>query len=117
MSCRYKIHIGGTLENNKELIGGITLTSKKNYIYTKKHLTLMSILASQAAVALTNAHLFDKTTQMAVTDGLTGLYNHTYLYSELKRQVRSVSNTGGIFSFIIIDVDHFKTYNDSTVIL
>jgi GAF domain-containing protein len=68
------------LVTNKELIGGIVLTSKKNNIYTKKHLTLMSILASQAAVALSNAHLFDKTTQMAITDGLTGLYNHTRLY-------------------------------------
>lgn len=100
------------LMTNKELIGGIVLTNKKNNIYTKKHLTLMSILASQAAVALTNAHLFDKTAQMAVTDGLTGLYNHTYLYSELERQMGSVRNTGGIFSLIIIDVDHFKTYND-----
>jgi GAF domain-containing protein len=32
----------------------------------------MTILANQAAVALNNAKLFDKTTQMAVTDGLTG---------------------------------------------
>ena len=100
------------LVTNKEMIGGIALTSKKNNIYTKKHLTLMSILASQAAVALSNAHLFDKTTQMAITDGLTGLYNHTYLYSELERQIRSINNTGGIFSLIIIDVDNFKTYND-----
>ncbi|MGI5860251.1 MAG: diguanylate cyclase [Tepidanaerobacteraceae bacterium] len=100
------------LINNKELIGGIALTSKKNNIYTKKHLTLLSILASQAAVALSNAYLFDKTTQMAVTDGLTGLYNHTYLYSELERQMKNVNNTGGIFSLVIIDVDHFKVYND-----
>jgi diguanylate cyclase (GGDEF)-like protein len=100
------------LITNKELIGGIALTSKKNNAYTKKHLTLLSILASQAAVALTNAHLFDKTAQMAITDGLTGLYNHTFLYSELERQMRSVDNTGGIFSLIIIDVDHFKIYND-----
>ena len=49
---------------------------------------------------------------MAVTDGLTGLYNHTYLYSELERQMKNVNNTGGIFSLVIIDVDHFKVYND-----
>ncbi len=100
------------LTTNKKLIGGIVLTSKKNNIYTKKHLTLMNILASQAAVALTNAQLFDETSQMAITDGLTGLYNHTYIYSEMERQMRSINNAGGIFSLIIIDVDHFKVYND-----
>ena len=65
-------------------------SSKRNNVYTAKHLTLISILASQAAVALNNAELFDKTTQMAVTDGLTGLYNHTYIYSELERQIRNM---------------------------
>ncbi len=100
------------LTTNKKLIGGIVLTSKKNNIYTKKHLTLMNILASQAAVALTNAQLFDETSQMAITDGLTGLYNHTYIYSEMERQIRGINNAGGIFSLIIIDVDHFKVYND-----
>ncbi|MGI6425135.1 MAG: diguanylate cyclase [Tepidanaerobacteraceae bacterium] len=97
---------------NREIIGRIALTSKKNNIYTSKHLTLMSILANQAAVALNNAKLFDKTTQMAVTDGLTGLYNHAYIYTELEYQLQKVNNTGGVFSLIILDVDHFKTYND-----
>lgn len=100
------------LVTNKELIGGIILTSKKNNIYNQKHLTLLSILANQAAVALKNAQLFDETAQMAVSDGLTGLYNHTYLYSELERQMENVNTAGGVFSLIIIDVDHFKTYND-----
>jgi diguanylate cyclase (GGDEF)-like protein len=72
----------------------------------------MTILANQAAVALNNAKLFDKTTQMAVTDGLTGLYNHAYIYTELEYQLQKVNNTGGVFSLIILDVDHFKTYND-----
>lgn len=94
------------------MVGGISLTSKKNNIYTTKHLTLMSILASQAAVALNNAQLFDKTAQMAITDGLTGLFNHAYIYYELERQMNNINNTGGIFSLIIMDVDHFKTYND-----
>ncbi|MGB3963503.1 MAG: GGDEF domain-containing protein, partial [Tepidanaerobacteraceae bacterium] len=43
---------------------------------------------------------------------LTGLYNYMYLYSELERQMKNVNARGGCFSFIIIDVDHFKTYND-----
>ncbi|NLZ53935.1 MAG: GGDEF domain-containing protein [Thermoanaerobacteraceae bacterium] len=100
------------LVTNKELIGGIVITSYKDNIYNQKHLTLLSILASQAAVALKNAQLFDETAKLAISDGLTGLYNHMYLYSELERQMEDAKTTGGIFSLIIIDVDYFKTYND-----
>ncbi len=104
--------IAAPLIANKELIGQLVLTSKKNYIYTKKHLKLLNILASQGAIAMKNAQLFDETAQMAICDGLTGLYNYMYLYSELERQMKNVNARGGCFSFIIIDVDHFKTYND-----
>jgi diguanylate cyclase (GGDEF)-like protein len=100
------------LITGNELIGAITLTSNKNYIYTKKHLTLTSILASQAAVAISNAKLFDRTAQLAITDGLTKLYNYRYIYEELERQVNRVKCTGGVFSLIIIDIDYFKSYND-----
>jgi diguanylate cyclase (GGDEF)-like protein len=100
------------LISGSELIGAISLTSSKNFVYTQKHLTLMSILASQAAVAISNARLFDRTAQMAITDGLTKLYNYRYIYDELERQVNRVKYKGGFFSLIIIDVDHFKTIND-----
>lgn len=100
------------LISGSELIGAIALTSSKNFVYTQKHLTLMSILASQAAVAISNARLFDRTTQLAITDGLTKLYNYRYIYDELERQVNRVKYNGGVFSLIIIDIDHFKAFND-----
>ena len=97
---------------NKEILGAITLTSNKNNVYTKKHLTLMSILANQAAVAIYNARLFDKTAQMAVTDGLTNIYNHRYIYEQMERLINKVKVSGGVLSLIMIDVDHFKACND-----
>ncbi|MCR4431384.1 MAG: sensor domain-containing diguanylate cyclase [Tepidanaerobacteraceae bacterium] len=100
------------LISGSEYIGAITLTSSNNYVYTEKNLTLMSILANQAAVAISNARLFDRTARMAITDGLTKLYNYRYIYDELERQANRVKNNGGVFSFIIIDIDHFKSFND-----
>jgi len=100
------------LISSNELIGAISLTSSKNYIYTQKHLTLMSILASQASVAIYNAKLFDRTSKMAITDGLTKLYNYRYIYDELERQVDRVKYKGGVFSLVIMDIDHFKVFND-----
>jgi len=97
---------------NKEILGAITLTSNKSNAYTKKPLTLLSILANQAAAAIYNAILFDKTAQMAVTDGLTKIYNHRYIYEQMERHVNKVKVTGGVLSLILIDVDHFKACND-----
>lgn len=50
--------------------------------------------------------------QLAITDGLTGLYNYRYfkeqLLQELKRAQRYSLNT----AVVMIDIDHFKQYND-----
>ncbi|MDO8426935.1 MAG: diguanylate cyclase, partial [Deltaproteobacteria bacterium] len=50
---------------------------------------------------------------LAVTDGLTGLYNHRYFKEELEKNVRSSLRYGRELSLIMADVDHFKIYNDT----
>ncbi len=51
--------------------------------------------------------------QLAITDGLTGLYNYRYfkeqLVQEINRAVRHKLNV----SLVMIDIDHFKHYNDT----
>ncbi|MDN5331814.1 MAG: hypothetical protein PWP45_1039 [Tepidanaerobacteraceae bacterium] len=101
------------LINSSGIVGALTLTSSRKDAYNAKNLKIMSILANQAAVAISNAQLFDKTSHLAATDGLTGLYNHRYIYNQLEHMVNHVRNCGGTFSLILIDIDHFKSYNDS----
>ncbi|KXG78411.1 Response regulator PleD [Fervidicola ferrireducens] len=101
------------LINSSGIVGAITLTSSRKDAYNAKNLKIMSILANQAAVAISNAQLFDKTSHLAVTDGLTGLYNHRYIYNQLEHMVNHVKNCGGTFSLILLDIDHFKSYNDN----
>ena len=50
--------------------------------------------------------------QLAVTDGLTGLYNHRYLQEQLKSAVERSLRSGVPVAMLMIDVDHFKKYND-----
>lgn len=50
--------------------------------------------------------------QLAVTDGLTGLYNHRYLHEELRQAVERSLRSGTPIALLMIDVDHFKKYND-----
>lgn len=50
---------------------------------------------------------------LAVTDGLTGLWNHRRFQEELEAAYRNHSESGEPLSVIFLDVDHFKKYNDS----
>ena len=60
--------------------------------------------------ALEEANL--RLAQLAVTDGLTGLYNHRYLHERLRLEVERAQRSRLPVSMLMIDVDHFKAYND-----
>jgi diguanylate cyclase (GGDEF)-like protein len=50
--------------------------------------------------------------RLAVTDGLTGLYNHRYLHEQLHQSVERSLRSAVPVAMLMIDVDHFKKYND-----
>ena len=50
--------------------------------------------------------------KLAITDGLTGLYNHRYLHERLGLEVERSLRTGLPVTLLMIDVDYFKQYND-----
>ena len=50
--------------------------------------------------------------QLAVTDGLTGLYNHRHFHERLALEVERSGRNGLPLALFMIDVDHFKKYND-----
>jgi PleD family two-component response regulator len=50
--------------------------------------------------------------QLAITDGLTGLYNHRYLHERLALEVERALRSNVPLAALMIDVDHFKIYND-----
>jgi two-component system, cell cycle response regulator len=50
--------------------------------------------------------------QLAVTDGLTGLYNHRHFQEQLRQAVERSLRTAGRVALLMLDVDHFKKFND-----
>jgi diguanylate cyclase (GGDEF)-like protein/excisionase family DNA binding protein len=49
----------------------------------------------------------------AITDGLTGLYNHRYLHERLEEELRRSKRRGTPLAVLFCDCDHFKEYNDA----
>ncbi len=64
---------------------------------------------------IVNYDVTDKKTfeKLAITDGLTGLYNRRYFNETLKREISRATRDKTFVSFLMIDVDFFKKYNDA----
>ncbi len=56
---------------------------------------------------------YQQTISRSITDGLTGLYNRHYLNTHLDNLVRQSLNNNKPMSLIILDMDHFKSVNDT----
>jgi diguanylate cyclase (GGDEF)-like protein len=48
----------------------------------------------------------------AITDGLTGIYNHRHLHERLAEEVESTGERQGELTLLFCDLDHFKQFND-----
>jgi diguanylate cyclase (GGDEF)-like protein len=51
--------------------------------------------------------------QLSMNDGLTGLYNRAWLNDMLPKMVATAQRAGTPLSLVMIDLDHFKLFNDS----
>jgi diguanylate cyclase (GGDEF)-like protein len=49
---------------------------------------------------------------LAITDGLTGLYNHRHFQDTIEKEIRRCEREGRALGLLLIDIDHFKQYND-----
>jgi diguanylate cyclase (GGDEF)-like protein len=57
--------------------------------------------------------IYESTARSAVTDGLTGLFNHSYFLSALRREIQRSKRYGLKLSLALLDLDDFKHLNDT----
>jgi diguanylate cyclase (GGDEF)-like protein len=79
-------------------------------------LTLLMALAAQAAVAIERSAFYERSEalkQISITDGLTGLLNRHYFEERLTEELDRASRTRSHVSFVMIDIDGFKAFNDT----
>jgi len=92
---------------NQQLIA--SLSSKNQALLEMNRELEAKIHERTHELAEANARL----AQLAVTDGLTGLYNHRHFHERLTLEVERSQRSGLPLSLLMLDVDNFKLFNDS----
>lgn len=73
----------------------------------------LRILTSQVAIGIEKATLYDKVQRLSITDGLTGLFVHRHFQARLDEEMKRAERYKESLSLIMLDIDHFKKFNDS----
>ena len=96
-----------------ETVGVVQFERDAPGAFTDRDLARVRALANQTAATIANVHSHRDVYNQAVTDGLTGLYNRRHMQQVLLDERRRAHRYGHPLSVIMLDVDSFKTYNDT----
>jgi diguanylate cyclase (GGDEF)-like protein len=70
------------------------------------------ILSQQFLSGLKRVLLYRKVQELSITDGLTQIFNRRYFIERFKEEIKRAKKFKLKFSFLMVDIDHFKNYND-----
>ncbi len=98
---------------NDALIGCLALYHTDANRYTEDHRRLIERIAEQAGPVIHNSIVFEQTQEDSLTDPLTGLPNRRSMFVHLSRELSRAARTKGEVAMIVMDVDGFKTINDT----
>ncbi len=76
------------------------------------HVAAVEAIAEQLSVMMINLQLRESLRVQSLRDPLTGLYNRRYLEESLQREVLRCDRRGLPLSVLMLDIDHFKRFND-----
>ncbi|HEY8597016.1 MAG TPA: diguanylate cyclase [Thermomicrobiales bacterium] len=112
-------HIGGylclPLLADGEMLGilHLRLMASDSTIDETAQQRLTIAVAERVGLALANLRMQARLRDQSIRDPLTGLYNRRYLEESLERELQRAERQGAAVSVIMVDLDHFKRFNDT----
>lgn len=99
--------------SDHRFVGSLRLDSADADSFTQDDLRFLVTICDLGALALENAQLYLKTQDLAIHDGLTNFYRKGYFMERLREECKRSSRQGKTFSLLMLDIDHFKDFNDT----
>jgi len=100
------------LQSYRGTYGALSVFCTDPRRYREYEKTLFRTYAAHATIVLDNRRLIREKEEAAVRDGLTGVYNRSYLELALARTTKEVRRNGGVASVLFLDLDGMKQVND-----
>lgn len=104
---KYNNYIVLPLNLDKQILGYLVVNQVKEEDKDKFH-----ILTQQFLLGIKRAFLYQQVQELAITDSLTGVFSRRYLMERLNEEIERSQKFNYEFSLLMVDVDHFKDYND-----
>ena len=101
------------IQRSGQLMGAMELYLNEWRDLTEDQVDLLNGVASQAAIAIRHAQLFQAQEENALTDELTKLPNRRALAQRFLQEMQRARRHRNPIAFLMIDIDHFKQVNDT----
>ncbi|MBG0775744.1 MAG: sensor domain-containing diguanylate cyclase [Desulfovibrionaceae bacterium] len=101
------------VSGGSEPLGCVALVSRTDFSFARDRVDLLRSALNHLGLALHNAFLFRALKRRADTDGLTGLYNRAHFDQRLCEELDRHRRLTGDLTIMMMDLDHFKTINDT----
>jgi diguanylate cyclase (GGDEF)-like protein len=95
------------------IVGILYVDDFKPRTFSEYDVNLMSLLGTLAASAVDKVLMLERAEHMAITDELTKVFNHRYFSRTLSTELKRAGRYGETMGVCMIDVDHFKKFNDT----
>ena len=105
--------LGRPLADPEGGVAGVLTIARDGEPFSDNEREMFSYLAGQAALSVENVELHETIQRQAVTDELTGLYNHRRFQEFLSDEVERFRRFGGNLGLMMLDIDDFKRVNDT----
>lgn len=105
--------LGVPLLTEDNLIGLLAVASYNSNKFDNTDKLLIEQIAQQAVLSIQNARHYEEVTRQSKLDSLTGVSNHNHFIETLYQESEVALSTQSPLSLIMLDIDHFKLYNDT----
>jgi diguanylate cyclase (GGDEF)-like protein len=92
---------------------GVISIARPGRPFSQRQRELFEYLTNQAAISIENVDLHEQVQRQAVTDELTGLFNHRRFQEVITAEVERTRRFGQELGLIMLDIDDFKRVNDN----
>ncbi|MDB5478189.1 MAG: adrA 1 [Alphaproteobacteria bacterium] len=101
------------MQAHGDIVGNFFVSSGSEMELDEGQRQIAQNISEQISLALANLRLQEKLKQQSIRDPMTNLYNRRYMEETMERELSRADATGMPLQVLMLDIDHFKRFNDT----